>query len=153
MKQLKPKTILAIGLPGSLLANVFITGLIFWSFNFEILDWRIATAILAGSGWLLLSVPIFVGMAFIRHRIGQSNNKQQKIVAAFKYCCLCFVVAALGIGGGFYFRDQLTYQLPIAGAVSFLVGTICVALAVFVCVNILIRCFSRIQPIESQTGC
>lgn len=152
MKQLEPKTILAIGLPGSLLANIFIAGLIFSVFGPEAPDWRIATGILAGSVWLVLSVPIFAGMALIRNRIGQFNNQHQKIVAAIKCCILCFVIAVLAIGGGYRFREQLTYELPIVGTVSFLIGSICVALVVFTCINILIRFFTRDQQMESHAG-
>ena len=93
----------------------------------------------------MFSVPTFVGMALIRKRIGQFDTRQQKIIAAVKCGILCFLIAVLGIGGAYVFRDLMVYDLPICGAILLLVGAISVALVTFTCLNIVIRLFTKTE--------
>ena len=96
MKQLQPKTIIATGLPGSLFFNLIVAGLIFSNFE-PSFDWRVATAAVALSVWLFVSIPTFVGMAIIRKRIGMKNDRIQKIRTAIKYVAACFAFGSLAI--------------------------------------------------------
>ena len=143
MRQLKPRTILVIGLPGSLLVNASIAALVFLISEGQLRDWWVHAAILSTSVWLLLSVPILIGMAVIRGQIGQLDKRQRKIRAAIRCCSVCFAITVLGLGGGYLVRALMIFDLPILTIVSILVGTIGGALMVLTGVNILVRSFTN----------
>ena len=146
MKQLRPRTILAIGLPLSLLLNICVVSLVFWSSPFigigETDWWGLAVA-LAGSVWILLSVPTLVGMAVIRGRIGKSGVRQRKIRAAIRCCGACLAVTVLGACVGYMARSQEIFNLPILAIVSVFVGAIGATLALLTGVNMLVRSFTN----------
>ena len=144
MKQLRPRTILAIGVPGSLLINMCAAGVILSRSDYlgpE--EWKYATAILSTSGWLLMNVPIYIGMAWIRRGIGRSTEKHLKMRTAFRYCLLFITLSLLATGGCYLARDHLAFELPILGFVLFLIAINSVALAVLTGLNIIIRTYTN----------
>lgn len=143
MRQLRPRTILIIGLPGSLLVNASIAVLVFLICEGQLRDWWVHATVLSASAWLLLSVPTLIGMAVIRGQIGQLDKRQQKIRAAIRCCSVCFAITVLGLGGGYLVRALMIFDLPILTIVSILVGTIGGALMVLTGVNILVRSFTN----------
>ena len=143
MKQLRPRTILAIGVPGSLLINTCAAGVVLSHSNhLEPQEWKYATAILAISGWLLLNIPIFVGMAWVRRGIGRSTEKYLKLRTAFRYCFIFITLTVVATTGCYLARDHLVFDLPILRSVLFLIAINSVALAVVTCLNMLIRTYT-----------
>ena len=138
MKQLRPRTILAVGLPVSLLLSVAMPAFVFCS-NPSFQDWPMGPTVIAGSVWLFVCVPILLGMAFIRYRIGKLHQKQLKIEAAIDYSTLCFTVAAAATGGAYLTQDLWIYGWPAIALAQILAGTICAALFIVTGINIVIR--------------
>ena len=138
MKQLRPKTILAYGLPSSLILNSMMVSLVVSILNEDYLNWKIIASI-AGLSWLAFGVPTLVGMALIRKRIGRFDKKHQKIRAA-TYCCFCCgVVGVIGIVVGSMYFDPNSFTITLVGAIALLIGVIGTLLVILTAVNMLIR--------------
>lgn len=146
MKQMQPKTILAIGLPGSFVINHFVSGLVFYVFSPA--TWHVSSLVFSVSTWLLLSVPIIGGMSLIRSRIRFSYSKPQKLRAATNCLLFCILLAIVGCGIAYTMNANLI-DLPIFGSISLFAGMIGALLSVFTGINIAVR-WVTVEPISDS---
>ena len=152
MKQLQPRTILALGLPCSLLVNLIVGISVYPLIEPELPGWQISVAVLAGAVWALIGIPVFVGMAFIRNRIGRPSKKHQKIRTAVNCCGLSLVLAVLGFGGAYFFKEQMVFEFPFCAFLSSIVGIVSALLVAITCLNILIRLHTDRRHTDFQTN-
>ena len=142
MKQLHPKTILVVGIMGSIVLNVIAVTSVFSLEGGVIPDWTVILTI-AGTVWLFLGVPTFIGMAAIRHRIDRSNEKHQRIKTAITCCISCGAIAVAGILTWYLNGEPQTAALSFVKTTSFLVATVAFSLAILTGLNMFIRTVTK----------
>ena len=143
MRQLQPKTILAVGLSCSLLLNTIVAGLVFSFTDPLFADPVVATAILSLSVWLLLNVPITLGMALVRSRIGKRVGKHAKIKTAI-ICCLSWLTFAMCLLAAAYLTmDYWTFDREFVGVALVLAAVVSLLLVIITFINIIVRCLSK----------
>ena len=138
MKQLRPKTILAVGIVGSLVLNLIAAASVFSLRGVDISDWKVI-GIIAGTVWIFLGVPTFIGMAAIRYRIDRSKERHQKVKTAITCCTSCCAIAVAGILTWYLNGEPQAAPLPFVKMASFLVTAIASCLAILTGINMLIR--------------
>ena len=143
MKQLQPKTILAIGLPCSLLFNLFVSMLFFYIVSATLENWLIVGFAVGGSAWLLGSIPVFWAMALIRSRIGKFDVKRHQIKEAKVCWGLAFVATIAAIIGAPLLLSWFFTNPVFLGAVWII--WFGVTLILIIGLNIVIRLFSTGQ--------
>jgi len=143
MRQLEPKTILAVGLSCSLLLNTIVAGLVF-SFKIPLFaDPIVATAILSLSVWLLLNVPITLGMALVGSRIGKRVGKYAKIKTAI-ICCLSWLAFAICLLAAAYLTmDYWIIDREFVGVALIFAAVVSLLLVIITFVNVVVRCLAK----------
>ena len=145
MKQLRPKTILAIGLPCSLLFNLFVSMLFFYFVRATLENWLVVGFALGMSAWLFGSIPIFGAVALIRYRIGKFDVKRHQIKEA-KICCgRTFVATVTAVIAAALFSSLFFVDPVILGVGYVWVVWFGVTLILIIGINIVIRLFSKGQ--------
>ena len=138
MKQLHPKTILLLGLPSSLVLNLLFVTVVAPVLADGFLDWQ-TVLFPAIFTWLFVNVPTLAGMALIRKRIGQFDEKHLKVRAAMHCFFVCTVIAVLGVSIGYLNFDPTNVTFAIIGMLSFVVSAIHAFLAILTLINMIVR--------------
>lgn len=140
MKNLSPKAILLFGIPISLVTNLCVVGSLCAMYELSSWEFAAVTTIISMGVWLLLGVPLFIGMAILRHGIDKAKKKKRQAFARFQCCSILASGIILGLTGIYWSHGRIEPTYQIIESASALGGILSVALLILTFVNSLLDC-------------